>query len=357
MIRNSERMYATLLDMNYQEKLFGGLKSFEKKGAGSLACCPFHEDALPTLLVYADRPEYFCFVCSSRGDWLKYLQIREELSFAEALSRLGQEAEMPHVSYDKADWEDDLKRSSLLELAAPYFAAQLFAPAGEETLHYLYRRRYAMGEVEGSAFGYYPGFEQMRDYLRSQGVQEDILDGILPTIWNHEADNFTLTIPFRDSSGRLVGMIGRDISKTGQGAYTPLTDISMLKDIPFLMYRARRQEQVIVVEGLLDALLVDQIGFKPAVAIGKKGLSAGQADTIRAYGVQRCLLCLGNGNNKIRFTLEAAQMLQSRGIHADVLPLPDEFDDLDRFIRSTDLPDFKKLLKNPVRVSDWSSET
>ncbi len=355
MIRNSERMYAILLDMKYQDILFGGLNGFEKKGPGALACCPFHEDTLPTLLIYADRPEYFCFVCSSRGDWMNYLQSHEGLRFSEALSRLSLEAGMSPAGYDKAHWEEGLRRSALLELAAGYFTTRLFAPAGEETLHYLYRRGYAMGEVEGSAFGHFPGFEHLNDYLRSQGVHEDILNGMLPAIWDREADNCTLAIPFRDSCGRLMGMVGRDITKTGQGAYRPLTDLSMLKDVPFLMYRARRREQVIVVEGLLDALLVDRIGIKPAVAIGKEGLRAGQADTIQAYGIKRCLLCLGNRHDKKRQTLKAARLLESRGIDVAVLPLPDEYEDLDCFIRSTDLHDFRKLLKKPLSINDWSS--
>ncbi len=357
MMRESERMYALLLDMKYQDRLFGSLEGFTKKGNGALACCPFHDDPLPTLVVYADRPEYFCFVCSSRGDWLSYLQRREGLSFSEALSRLTAEAGLLPAGYDKARWEEDLERAHLLEIAAGYFTTQLFSPAGEETLHYLYRRGYAMGEVEGAAFGFFPGFENLKSYLQSQGIGDDILDAVLSAVWDRDADGCTLAIPFRDSCGRLMGMVGRDITRTGREAYRPLTDLSVLKDVPFLMYRARKQEQVIVAEGLLDALLVDQIGIKPAVAIGKEGLSEGQADALSAYGVKQCLLCLGNGSQKGQKTIEAARILESRGIDAAVLPLPHQYDDLDCFIRSTDLHDFKRLLKKPVCMGEWSTDS
>ena len=70
-----ERMYATLMDRGYVKTLFGYLQDFQERAGGYIARCPFHEDEHPTLIIYRDRPGYFCFVCGARGDWLRFLQL------------------------------------------------------------------------------------------------------------------------------------------------------------------------------------------------------------------------------------------------------------------------------------------
>ncbi|HNY64781.1 MAG TPA: CHC2 zinc finger domain-containing protein [Deltaproteobacteria bacterium] len=345
MAKDIERVYAALLDRKYQETVFGDLEGFQEKGNASIACCPFHADAFPTLVIYKDRPEYFCFVCSARGDWIRYLQLRKGLSFSDALALLSREAGAGELVYTEAQWQGELSRSILMELIAGFFTTQLFARPGEEVLHYLYNRGYAMGEVEGSSFGYYPGSDALQGYLTAQGITGKHLQPVLSSIWRGDAEGFNLTIPYRDSCGRLMGIIGRDVKAAGPAAYRPLTDLSMLADVPFLMYRARNREDVIIVDGLFDALLVDQIGFRQAVAVGKSGLTRGQAQTIASCGVRRCILCFGNGPDKERFTSEARDLVRSCGMEAALLPVPDSFADLDHFIRGTDLHDFKNLLR------------
>lgn len=356
MIRDIERIYGTLLDRNYQKRLFRDLSDFQEKGNSYLACCPFHGDAHPTLLIYKDRPEYFCFVCSARGDWLHYLQIRHGMGFFEAISLLGGESEIEPIAYDKTSWDEELSRTILLELMAEFFTARLYSPAGVKELFYLYNRRYAMGEVEGSSFGYYPGYGQTREYLLSQGVAEELLDEVLDGIWTRDAEEFRLTIPYRDSAGRLMGMIGRDVTKKGPDAYRALTDLSVLKDTPFLLYKYRGSEELIIVEGLLDSLLVDQIGFKPVVGIGKSGLSTGQCDAIADYGTRRCILCLGSSREKKELMLEAARLVEKRGMQAVFLPLQEQYEDLDHFIRATELKDFKKLLKHTQSMAEFERD-
>jgi DNA primase len=352
MARNIERVYAALLDRKFQEGIFGHLKGFQEKGKASIACCPFHEDAFPTLMVYHDRPEYFCFVCSARGDWIRYLMLRKDMSFPDVLTMLSREAGIDARGYTETLWQADLGRSILLELIAGFFTTQLFALPGEEVLHYLYKRGYAMGEVEGSSFGFYPGYPAMQEYLTAQGIAGNHLQPVLSAIWKKDAQEYRLTIPFRDSCGRLMGIIGREIYGSGPSAYSPLTDLTPVADDPFLMHRARNREEVIIVDGLLDALLLDQIGLRQAVAVGKSGVSPAQAETIAGYGIRRCIICFGSGPQRERLTDEARPLLQSYGMETVVLPMPDKYEDLDHFIRATDLHDFKRLLKKVRKVQE-----
>ncbi|HON38037.1 MAG: CHC2 zinc finger domain-containing protein [Desulfomonilia bacterium] len=353
MIRDIERIYGTLLSRQYQKKLFQDLEGLQEKGDSLIARCPFHEDEHPTFIIYPDRPEYFCFVCGARGDWLGYLQLKTGMDFFGALRLLAGEAGIDPVAYDKNAWDDELSRTILLELMAGFFTTSLYSPAGERELFYLYNRRYAMGEVEGSSFGFYPGYLQTREYLVSQGLTDEFLDKVLDAVWSRDAEEFRLTIPYRDTAGRLMGMIGRDVTKKGPEAYRALTDLSILRDSPFLLYKHRGSEDLLVVEGFLDALLVDRIGLIPVAGVGKSGLSAGQCDTIASYGTRRCILCLGSGRERKDLMLKSADLVESRGMQAAFLPLGDEYEDLDHFIRATELKDFRKLLKKTCTREEY----
>jgi len=50
-------------------------------------CC-FHDDRLPSLVVYPDTQSFYCFGCQKGGDVLRFLMEREHLSFPEALEVL-----------------------------------------------------------------------------------------------------------------------------------------------------------------------------------------------------------------------------------------------------------------------------
>jgi len=348
-----ERIYATLLDQDYQRVIFGDLGDFQRKGNAYIARCPFHEDALPTLVLYGDRPEYFCFACSRRGDWLKFLQKRLEISFPEAFSRLARAAGVDAAADDETAWEADLHRSDLLENAMSFFITRLWAEEGACDLAYLYKRGYSMAEVEGMALGSYPGYVQTRDYLLSQGFAGDHLERTLSCVWNKETDSPGLAIPFRDASGRLMGLLCRDIATLGAPAYRPLTDLKPLADTPFLLYRSRGQAEVIVVEGIFDALLLDQVRLKPVMGVGSGGLSDAGIEAAAACGTRHFVLALGNGVRRRHATLEAIGRIRAKGLDVSVLPIPRRYSDLDAYIRGTCLDHFRSLLKKAIEAEQW----
>ena len=356
MFTDIERIYSALLDKTYQRTLFGDLKGFGEKDNSFIACCPFHKDESPTMVIYGDRPEYFCFVCSARGDWLQYMQLKEGMSFSYALEALSDASGISVKQYDKSRWDEELIRSVILEHALSYFNARLFSPEGQEVLHYLYKRGYTMSEVEGSSLGYFDGYSTLLEYLLSQGFEQETLREVLDVIWNRDVENCPLVIPYRDACGRLMGLYGRDITLSGEDAYRPLTDIAALKDVPFLMYRSRGAEELILVEGLFDALLIDQIALKPVVATGKGGLSRGMLDTIVSCGTKECILAYGSGEMQKKATIDAAELILSRGLGVSVLPIEKKYSDMDEFIRSTSLSQYKKLLARAQGIQEWKEK-
>ncbi len=347
-----EHVYATLLDRDFQRQLFGDLEGFRQKGNAYISRCPFHQgDTSPTMLIHTDKPEYFCFVCGRRGDWLDFLQAHRRMSFDEALSSLAVAAGIGRVCCSGAVWKKGLARTIILETAMSMFITSLWNEQDAGVLHYLYKRGYAMGEVEGMALGSFPGYARTGEYLASLGFSREDIRAVFPGTDRSNPEPL-LVIPYRDASGRLMGLISRTLDHAGH-PYSPLTDLSVLGDTPFNLYRSRGQTEVIVVEGLFDALLLDQVRLKPVISIGGGGLTRGQVEAAEAFGARHFLLALGNGSRRGKATRSAIGLIREKGLQASVLPIPAKYPDLDRYIRGTCLDHFKALLKKRMDAEDW----
>jgi hypothetical protein len=210
-----------------------------------------------------------------------------------------------------------------------------------------------MAEVEGMSLGYYPGFTKTRQSLLKQGFNQGHLEATLSRICKSNPDSPGLAIPYRDASGRLMGLIHKDVTTNGSASYCLLTDFSCLDDIPFLMYRSRDQEEVIVVGGFFDALLLDQARLKPVIGIGNEGVKAGQIETAALLGTRHFILALGSSERQIDATRAAINLINKLGLTASVLPIPTDYRDLDEYIRMNCLDHFKTLLKKAASSEDW----
>ena len=64
--------------------------SLVKKGKELVGLCPFHTDHRPSMYVNPDKQIFKCFACSAGGDVLKFVQMKENLSFGQTIERLAQ---------------------------------------------------------------------------------------------------------------------------------------------------------------------------------------------------------------------------------------------------------------------------
>jgi DNA primase len=343
-----EKIYATLIDKEYQRTLFGDLPLFQRKGNGFVACCPFHHDTLPTLLIYGDRPEYFCFACSSRGDWIRYVMKKEGISFHDAVKAFEHAAVFAPDEYQEDKWEGDFARTMLLEAAMDLFIMNLWSKPGEEALHYLYNRGYAMGEVKGMALGFYPGPAYTQQELMKQGFAPGLLESFFPVQGGVHPDAPGIVIPYRDASGRLVEMVHKDMRTQGASSYRFMTGCTSMDDIPFLLYRSRGQHEVLVVQGFFDALLIDQARLKPVIGTGAGGMNPAQIAAAAFFGTRHFIMAQGGDEHQSRKIHDAVNEIMKAGFMASVLPIPSKYKDLDEYMRMTCLDHFRALFKKAV---------
>ena len=62
--------------------------SLKKKGREMVGLCPFHDDHKPSMNVSPTKQIYKCFACGAGGDVFKFIQMRENLTFPQAIQRL-----------------------------------------------------------------------------------------------------------------------------------------------------------------------------------------------------------------------------------------------------------------------------
>lgn len=60
-----------------------------RSGLGRLVGrCPFHNDTVPSLMVYVNRQDWYCFGCNRGGDIFNFIRFYYDISFYEALELL-----------------------------------------------------------------------------------------------------------------------------------------------------------------------------------------------------------------------------------------------------------------------------
>ncbi|MHC4751555.1 MAG: CHC2 zinc finger domain-containing protein, partial [Planctomycetota bacterium] len=66
--------------------------SLKKKGREMVGLCPFHDDHRPSMNVNGVKQIFKCFACGTGGDVFKFVQMRENLTFPQAIERLAERA-------------------------------------------------------------------------------------------------------------------------------------------------------------------------------------------------------------------------------------------------------------------------
>lgn len=70
------------------EDLIGRYVPLRRSGIRLVAQCPFHDDRIPSFVVYPATQSFYCFGCRAHGDVAGFLMRIEQLTFPEALRTL-----------------------------------------------------------------------------------------------------------------------------------------------------------------------------------------------------------------------------------------------------------------------------
>jgi DNA primase len=263
-------------------QVVGRKVALKRAGRELKGLSPFKQERTPSFFVNDHKASWFDFSSGQNGDIFKFVMLTEGLSFPEAVERLAEEAGLPvpKGSAHEIEQEDERARLlSLLEAASVFFEAQLAASTGQEARRYLDRRGVTAAAVAGFRVGYAPpGRFTLKEHLAKAGfsLPDMIASGMLiagediPVAYDRFRHR--VMFPIRDLKGRVIAFGGRALDPQAPAKYlnSPETPLfhkgSVLYNADGARGPARDRNQVIAVEGYMDAIALSEAGFPQTVA-------------------------------------------------------------------------------------------
>ena len=252
----------------------------KKTGRSYKGLCPFHQEKTPSFVVFPESGNFHCFGCGRGGDVFTFYMGVEHVEFREALQELAKRAGIELVNAPSVPPEVDAHRNRLLELnelAAAYYANVLRnTPPGAAGRDLLAQRGVSAEIAERFGLGYAPDGDALGRYLNQRGDDPELAAeaGLLSERDNGGyRDRFRnrLLFPIRTREGRVVGFGGRALGdampKYLNSPQSVIFDKSgLLFGLDLAQESIRQDDQVVIVEGYMDAIAAHQFGYSNVVA-------------------------------------------------------------------------------------------
>ncbi len=282
--------------------LIGEHVSLKKKGMEMVGLCPFHDDHRPSMNVNPVKQIFKCFACGAGGDVFKFVQMRENLTFPQAIERLAERAGIKLRKRQKsvlssAEGKSEKEEADPNRLvkanawAAKYFHQNLQDDKkGKSARDYLTQRQISPKSVKKWQLGL--AINSQDDLIRTAKTTKvplKLLEQAGLTIGQNQ-DKFVNRLMFTitDVTGRVIGFGGRTLNETGAKYINSPTTILFDKSNCLYGLEQARHEIVssgtaVVVEGYTDVIMAHQFGCGNVVATLGTSFTAGHGRILRRY--------------------------------------------------------------------------
>jgi DNA primase len=279
--------------------------SLKRKGREMVGLCPFHEDHKPSMNVSTTKQIFKCFACGAGGDVLKFIQMREGLTFSQAVERLAERAGIQVKPVrrlaPRTEGQPEIDPNRLGKLnawAMKFFQQCLSDPEkGKVARDYLAQRRISPESISKWRLGAAPNaVDGMVKAAAASKVPLDLLQqGGLASGTNQDKFCSRLMFPITDVTGRVIGFGGRTLNDAGakyiNSPTTPLFDKSnTLYGLEQARHEIVATGTAVIVEGYTDVIMAHQYGCTNVVATLGTSLTSGHGRILRRYAEQVILV-------------------------------------------------------------------
>lgn len=335
-----------------------------KKGREMVGLCPFHEDHRPSLYVNPTKQIFKCFACGAGGDVFKFLQMRENLTFPQAVERLAHRAGiqlMPRASAPSAVRADDINPNDLARVndwADRFFQKCLCDPKAKPVMDYLQKRQINDKSIEMWHIGYAPpGGAELVAAAERSGIDEKLLigSGLVVRQNSRLTDKFVNRLMFTitDVTGRTIGFGGRNLDGIGaKYINSPTTALFDKSNCLYGLNHARlsigKSSVAVVVEGYTDVIMAHQFSFDNVVATLGTSLTQGHARILKRYA-KAIILFFDSDTAGVTAANRALELCLSQRLDIKVTSVPQGKDPCD-FLLAEGADAFAEVLSNAVDV-------
>lgn len=370
--------------------LVGETVQLRRAGKYFKGLSPFTKEKTPSFFVDPESQSFRCYSSNQGGDVFSFIMLTKGMTFPEALKFLADKAGIPvdeistkspeEIAKEKKEKEEMALLFKLNRFAARFFQEQLDGPEGAIARDYVKKRALKPETVLNFAIGYAPdSWTALRDYfmkikapllkahelglLRTKGGEKPKEDGsnLFDTFRNR------LIFPIRDPGGEVLGFGGRWLGSESADAPKYLNSPESLvyhkSRTLYNLDRARRSirehETVVLVEGYMDCIALDQAGIAYVVANCGTALTPQHAKLLRGLAPKIISLYDSDAAGQKATERNMELFLDSEGIPILGASLPDGKDP-DEFLRvhgEHGILKMKEILVNsPAILDTWAAK-
>ena len=248
-----------------------------QRGKNYFGICPFHDDHNPSMSVSPEKGVYKCFVCGNAGNVFNFVMEYEKVSFYEAVKIV---ADKIGVSIDiSTSKKENTKKSPLYDIyniSYKFYQNNLNTVYGKDAKKYLLNRKIDEDVIKNFNIGLSLSDSELCNALKAKGFKDDdiVSSGVAVQNGNNIYDIYKnrIMFPLYDLEGNVVGFSGRIYNQKSESKYinTKETEIfkkgELLYNYHIAKKEARKEKNIIIVEGFMDVIRLSTIGIVNVVA-------------------------------------------------------------------------------------------
>ncbi len=339
--------------------------TLKRSGRNYFGLCPFHSEKSPSFSVSPDRQYFHCFGCHKGGDVFTFVSEIERISFKEALEMLAERAriELPTIENSEYNKNTALK-SQMYKInieTATFFHERLYKPFAKIAQDYVKKRKLDNRTLKAFKIGYSGEYNDLYKHLKSSGFKDEeiIATGLVYKNDRGEyIDRFRkrLMFPIMNASGKVIAFGGRKLEDNEKIAKYINSNENLVyskKKNLFALNLAKQsqKENIILVEGYMDAISLYQRGFDNVVASLGTALTDDQARLLRKYSKQVILSYDSDGAGQ-EAILRGLTILEKQGCDARVLQM-ENAKDPDEYVIKYGSGRFQMLIDNAISLVEF----
>lgn len=282
--------------------------------------CPFHNDSKPSMTVSTSKNIFKCFACGTGGDIYKYIQEKDNMSFADTVHKLAQEC---GIEIEKQQQKNLIEHEifyTLNQVATEYYINQLNQSNNYIALNYLLdERELSTDIIKEFQLGFAPwpnATNNLLAYMSEHHLLKDfdfnnqtllIESGLfLQNSDDNLRERFInrLIIPIHDLDSRVIAFGSRVLPNDDSPAKyinSPETPIYHKSYHLYNLNRAREytrtNNKVLLLEGYFDVIKAYQHNIKYSVASLGTAFTDSQAKLLYNSNLNRHII-LGYDNDE-----------------------------------------------------------
>ena len=337
----------------------------KRSGQNYFACCPFHNEKSASFSISPVKQIYHCFGCGESGNSISFVMKHLGLDFVSAVKSLADQygvqipvdESLPKISKEQAQRQKQHKLDihQTMTSAVQFYRKQLGNSSYAQ--HYLQHRGLNPNIINQFELGFAPNNFQNLQQNFSDYATNKLLISCGLVIENENGKRYDrfrerVMFPIKNVKGEVIGFGGRIVTK-GEPKYlnSPETELFNKSKELYGLFEAKKSirdlNQVIVVEGYMDVIALNQYGLTNVVATMGTAVTEEHIKILFRLCDNICYSFDGdNAGKKAAWrALERSMSLITDTKAVSFLFLPTEHDP-DSYIREFGVDGFQARIKN-----------